>query len=155
AQSAPPRQPEARDDPGLLGLRVHAPPPLARDDGAPQRAVPLARARHARVRPERGPTGARGHGEARRREGREPSGGLDVDSRQRPMPLSPGSRVGTYEVIAPIGRGGMGEVYRARDTKLQRDVALKTLPEEFSQDRERLARFEREARLLASLNHSN
>lgn len=71
------------------------------------------------------------------------------------MPLSPGTRVGTYEVIAPIGRGGMGEVYRARDTKLQREVALKTLPKEFEQDRDRLARFEREARMLASLNHSN
>ncbi len=71
------------------------------------------------------------------------------------MPLSPGTRVGTYEVIAPIGRGGMGEVYRARDTKLQRDVAIKTLPREFEQDRDRLARFEREARMLASLNHSN
>jgi Tol biopolymer transport system component/tRNA A-37 threonylcarbamoyl transferase component Bud32 len=69
--------------------------------------------------------------------------------------LSPGSRVGIYEVIAPIGRGGMGEVYRARDPKLQRDVAIKALPEAFSQDRDRLLRFEREARLLASLNHSN
>lgn len=71
------------------------------------------------------------------------------------MALSPGSRVGSYEVIAPIGRGGMGEVYRARDPKLQRDVAIKALPQEFQQDRERLARFEREARLLASLNHTN
>ena len=71
------------------------------------------------------------------------------------MALSPGSRVGAYEVIAPIGRGGMGEVYRARDLKLQRDVAIKALPQEFQQDRERLARFEREARLLASLNHTN
>jgi eukaryotic-like serine/threonine-protein kinase len=71
------------------------------------------------------------------------------------MPLLPGSRVGIYEVIAPIGRGGMGEVYRARDPKLQRDVAIKALPVEFSQDRDRLSRFEREARLLASLNHSN
>jgi len=71
------------------------------------------------------------------------------------MALAPGSRVGTYEVIAPIGRGGMGEVYRARDLRLQREVAIKALPQEFQQDRERLARFEREARLLASLNHSN
>ena len=71
------------------------------------------------------------------------------------MPLSPGSRIGIYEVIAPIGRGGMGEVYRARDPKLQRDVAIKALPKEFEQDRDRLARFEREARLLASLNHTN
>jgi Tol biopolymer transport system component/tRNA A-37 threonylcarbamoyl transferase component Bud32 len=71
------------------------------------------------------------------------------------MALSPGSRVGTYEILAPIGRGGMGEVYRARDPKLQRDVAIKALPQEFERDRERLARFEREARLLASLNHTN
>ena len=71
------------------------------------------------------------------------------------MPLAPGSRVGVYEVIAPIGRGGMGEVYRARDLRLQREVAIKALPEEFQLDRERLARFEREARLLAALNHSN
>jgi Tol biopolymer transport system component/tRNA A-37 threonylcarbamoyl transferase component Bud32 len=71
------------------------------------------------------------------------------------MALSPGSRVGTYEVIAPIGRGGMGEVYRARDLKLHREVAIKALPELFLQDRDRLARFEREARMLASLNHPN
>jgi serine/threonine protein kinase len=71
------------------------------------------------------------------------------------MPLSPGSRVGAYEVIAPIGRGGMGEVYRARDSKLRREVAIKALPDLFLQDRDRLARFEREARMLASLNHPN
>ncbi|MEP6994442.1 MAG: protein kinase [Acidobacteriota bacterium] len=71
------------------------------------------------------------------------------------MALLAGSRVGIYEIVAPIGRGGMGEVYRARDPKLQRDVAIKALPAAFQQDRERLARFEREARLLASLNHSN
>src|SRR4030095_2356722 len=71
------------------------------------------------------------------------------------MPLFPGSRVGIYEVIASIGRGGMGEVYRARDPKLQRDVAIKALPEALQHDPERLVRFEREARLLASLNHSN
>jgi Tol biopolymer transport system component len=71
------------------------------------------------------------------------------------MPLAPGSRVGVYQVIAPIGRGGMGEVYRARDLRLQREVALKALPEEFQRDSERLARFEREARMLAALNHSN
>jgi tRNA A-37 threonylcarbamoyl transferase component Bud32 len=71
------------------------------------------------------------------------------------MPLAPGSRVGSYEIIAPIGRGGMGEVYRARDPKLHREVAIKALPELFLQDRERLARFEREARMLASLNHPN
>ena len=69
------------------------------------------------------------------------------------MPLRPGTRFNHYEVLAPIGAGGMGEVYRARDTKLGRDVAIKTLPDAFMADPERLARFEREARLLASLNH--
>src|SRR3954452_13194113 len=69
------------------------------------------------------------------------------------MALSPGARRGPYEIIAKIGAGGMGEVYRARDTKLDRDVALKLLPEEFARDPERLARFEREAKTLATLNH--
>ena len=69
------------------------------------------------------------------------------------MPLPAGSRLGPYEVVAPIGAGGMGEVYRARDTRLGRDVALKVLPGSFSLEPERLARFEREARTLASLNH--
>ncbi|MAG69468.1 MAG: serine/threonine protein kinase, partial [Acidobacteria bacterium] len=68
------------------------------------------------------------------------------------MPLAVGSRLGPYEVVAPIGAGGMGEVYRARDTKLERDIALKILPEAFVNDPERLARFEREAKVLASLN---
>ena len=71
------------------------------------------------------------------------------------MALSPGTRIGVYEVTAKIGAGGMGEVYRARDTKLDRDVALKVLPEAFTADSERLARFEREAKVLASLNHPN
>jgi len=71
------------------------------------------------------------------------------------MSLEPGTKLGTYEVVAPIGAGGMGEVYRARDTKLGREVAIKILPEEFSRDRERVARFEREAKVLASLNHTN
>ena len=71
------------------------------------------------------------------------------------MPLDPGSRRGPYEVIASIGAGGMGEVYRARDTTLGRDVALKILPQAFARDPERLARFEREARTLAALNHPN
>jgi serine/threonine protein kinase len=66
-----------------------------------------------------------------------------------------GSRLGSYEILAPIGAGGMGEVYRARDTKLGREVAIKVLPEAFSRNKERLARFRREARLLASLNHPN
>lgn len=71
------------------------------------------------------------------------------------MTLAGGSRLGPYEVIAPIGVGGMGEVYRARDTKLNRDVALKVLPEAFVRGPERLARFQREAEVLASLNHPN
>jgi serine/threonine protein kinase len=66
-----------------------------------------------------------------------------------PVALVTGSRLGPYEVIAAIGKGGMGEVYRARDTRLGRDVALKILPEAFAADPERLARFEREARMLA------
>ena len=71
------------------------------------------------------------------------------------MPLTSGSRRGPYEILAPLGAGGMGEVYRARDTRLERDVAIKALPAEFAGDAERLARFQREARLLASLNHPN
>ena len=67
--------------------------------------------------------------------------------------LSPGTRVGVYEITAAIGAGGMGQVYRARDTKLDRDVALKILPELFAGDPDRLMRFEREAKTLASLNH--
>jgi Tol biopolymer transport system component len=71
------------------------------------------------------------------------------------MPLSPGTRLGTYEIVGPIGAGGMGEVYRAKDTKLHRDVALKVLPEAFANDPDRLARFTREAQTLAALNHPN
>ena len=69
------------------------------------------------------------------------------------MSLQPGQRLGVYEVLAAIGAGGMGEVYRARDTKLHRDVALKILPEVFASDPQRIARFEREAQVLAALNH--
>ena len=69
--------------------------------------------------------------------------------------LGPGVRVGTYEIIGVLGAGGMGEVYRARDTKLKRDVAIKALPEEFSRNPDRIARFQREAEVLASLNHTN
>ena len=69
------------------------------------------------------------------------------------MSLSPGTRLGVYDVTAQIGQGGMGEVYRARDTKLNRDVALKVLPDAFASDPDRLARFQREAQVLASLNH--
>ncbi len=71
------------------------------------------------------------------------------------MPLQPGTTLGPYTVTAKIGEGGMGEVYRARDTKLDRDVALKVLPQAFTDDPDRLARFEREAKVLASLNHPN
>src|SRR5829696_7162958 len=69
------------------------------------------------------------------------------------MALSTGTRVGPYEIVSPLGAGGMGEVYRARDAKLQREVAIKLLPEHLATDRDRLARFEREAQVLASLNH--
>ncbi len=69
--------------------------------------------------------------------------------------LATGRRLGVYEIVEPIGAGGMGEVYRAHDTKLQRDVALKILPPAFTTDRDRLARFDREARMLAALNHPN
>ena len=71
------------------------------------------------------------------------------------MPLTSGTTLGPLSVIAKIGEGGMGEVYRARDTKLDRDVALKVLPEAFTSDPDRLAWFEREAKVLASLNHPN
>jgi Tol biopolymer transport system component len=71
------------------------------------------------------------------------------------MPVAIGSRLGPYEILSPIGAGGMGEVYRARDTKLGRDVAIKVLPEAFARDSARMARFGREAKLLAALNHPN
>ena len=69
------------------------------------------------------------------------------------MALTPGTRLGVYDVLAAIGEGGMGQVFRARDTKLNRDVALKVLPDSFANDPDRLARFTREAQTLASLNH--
>jgi serine/threonine protein kinase/Tol biopolymer transport system component len=69
------------------------------------------------------------------------------------MPLASGQRLGSYEIVAPLGAGGMGEVYRARDSKLKREVAIKVLPADVANDRERLARFQREAEVLASLNH--
>src|SRR5687768_7997772 len=71
------------------------------------------------------------------------------------MSIAVGARIGAYEVISLLGVGGMGEVYKAIDTRLQRTVAIKVLPELFSLDEERLARFDREARTLASLNHPN
>ena len=69
------------------------------------------------------------------------------------MTIPAGTSFGSYDVATPIGSGGMGEVYKARDTRLGRDVALKILPAAFSQDPERVARFQREAQLLAALNH--
>jgi serine/threonine protein kinase len=71
------------------------------------------------------------------------------------MTLAAGTHLGSYEVLAPIGAGGMGEVYRARDTRLKRNVAIKVLPASLSHDPDRLARFQREAELLATLNHPN
>src|SRR5260221_11521538 len=71
------------------------------------------------------------------------------------MPLSAGHRIGPYEIVSPLGAGGMGEVYRANDTNLGRQVALKVLPPAFANDSERMARFRREAQVLASLNHPN
>ncbi len=69
--------------------------------------------------------------------------------------LERGTQLGHYEILEPIGKGGMGEVYRARDTKLERDVAIKVLPQAVASDHELLARLEREAKVLASLNHPN
>src|SRR5215471_7440104 len=71
------------------------------------------------------------------------------------MVVTLGSRLGPYEILLPLGAGGMGEVYRARDTKLGREVALKVLPEAFAREAERMARFRREAQVLASMNHPN
>ena len=71
------------------------------------------------------------------------------------MPILPGRRLGPYEILSAIGEGGMGEVYHARDTKLGRDVAIKVLSANFVNDPERMSRFQREARMLAALNHAN
>src|SRR5262249_31928167 len=71
------------------------------------------------------------------------------------MSVNVGTRLGSLEITAVLGKGGMGEVYRARDTKLKRDVAIKILPDEFSRDADRVSRFQREAEVLASLNHPN
>ena len=71
------------------------------------------------------------------------------------MALAAGSRLGPYEILAPIGAGGMGEVYRAKDPRLGRDVAIKVLPQSFSQDADRLRRFEQEAKAAGVLNHPN
>ena len=71
------------------------------------------------------------------------------------MGVTIGTQLGSLEILALLGRGGMGEVYRARDTKLKREVAIKILPDEFSSDPDRASRFQREAEVLASLNHPN
>ena len=71
------------------------------------------------------------------------------------MSLSAGSRVGPYEVLGPLGSGGMGQVFRARDTRLARDVAIKVLPESFAENADRIRRFEQEARAAGALNHPN
>src|SRR6202040_1404554 len=71
------------------------------------------------------------------------------------MTIAAGSKLGAYEITGALGAGGMGEVYQAHDTKLKRDVAIKVLPAAFVHDAERLSRFQREARMLASLNHPN
>src|SRR6266704_2331739 len=80
---------------------------------------------------------------------------LLISGAERTMALTAGTRIGPYEVTSTLGEGGMGIVFRARDTKLQRDVALKLLPDHFANDPDRLARFQREAQVLASLNHPN
>src|SRR5262245_20893424 len=71
------------------------------------------------------------------------------------MPITPGARLGPYEIVAAIGAGGMGEVYKGRDMRLDRDVAIKVLPDAFANDRDRVARFEREAKAIAALSHPN
>jgi serine/threonine protein kinase len=69
------------------------------------------------------------------------------------MTITVGTKLGTYEIVGPLGKGGMGEVYRARDAKLKREVAIKILPDAFARDADRVARFQREAEVLVSLNH--
>src|SRR5438132_7624593 len=81
--------------------------------------------------------------------------GGSVFSSHLPMRLQSGTRLGPYEISSPIGAGGMGEIYRARDARLGREVAIKVLPQELSRDAEALARFEREARAAAALSHPN
>ena len=79
----------------------------------------------------------------------------DLSESARLMPLAVGQSLSFYEILGPLGAGAMGEVYRAKDTRLDREVAIKVLPEHFADDEERLRRFEREAKSLASLNHPN
>src|SRR5512140_3222301 len=99
-------------------------------------------------------TGAESLGHARRggRSEAADTGGSAI-LKSNFMSVSPGTRFGPYEIVSLLGAGGMGEVYRARDTRLGRDVALKVLPSTFAANPDRLARFEREARILASLSH--
>src|SRR5205814_968250 len=80
---------------------------------------------------------------------------FDGYNRAKLMALTIGTRIGAHEITALLGKGGMGEVFRARDTKLKRDVAIKILPDGFSGDADRVTRFQREAEVLASLNHPN
>src|SRR4029077_12692232 len=75
--------------------------------------------------------------------------------RESVLSVTIGTKLGSHEITALLGKGGMGEVYRARDTRLKREVAIKILPQEFSRDPDRVARFQREAEVLASLNHQN
>src|SRR5437879_2831702 len=80
---------------------------------------------------------------------------LLISGSEKTMALTAGMRIGPYEVTSQLGEGGMGVVFRARDTKLKRDVAIKILPDHFADDPDRLARFQREAQILASVNHPN
>ena len=81
--------------------------------------------------------------------------GFEISNLKFEMALASGTKLGPYEIVAPPGAGGMGEVYRARDTRLERDVAIKVLPASYASDTERLRRFEQEARPAAALNHPN
>src|SRR5262249_1402482 len=82
-------------------------------------------------------------------------GNVSCRIRAKPMTLAPGTRLGPYEIAAPLGSGGMGEVYRAKDPRLGREVAIKVLPASYSQEADRLKRFEQEARAAGVLNHPN
>ena len=140
----PGRQPQARDRHGLADPQMIE----ALDDLRQRRARPRRAARDRRTRPasqDRRPREGASSVHSKGRHGHR--------IRQTPMTLQPGSRLGTYEIVDLLGVGGMGEVYRARDRKLGREVAIKVLPEEFARDPGRVARFEREARMLAAVNH--